>query len=81
MHSLLVGIAAFLPTNFANMYQISVLAFVALAAAIPHVLRDHAHGRRAYGARPGSIADRWDSYDGSCGTWGGATCKASFCCG
>jgi len=81
MRSLLVSPSAFVLTNFANIYQISILAFVALAAAIPHVLREHAHGRRAYGARPGSIAGRWDSYDGSCGTWGGATCRAGFCCG
>lgn len=66
-------------------FVISIVAFAASASASPHVSHghraSHSHYQNARSYIDGSIADRSISYDGSCGSWGGSSCPAGFCCG
>jgi len=68
--------------------QTVMIALAAFASAVPYAGRGHAHGHQLHNinhhvqvAHDISIAGRSISYDGSCGSWSGATCPAGFCCG
>lgn len=66
-----------------------VIALAALTSAAPfnwfglghrHAAA-HTHKHHTRGAPHEGLTERGVSYDGSCGSWGGATCPAGFCCG
>ncbi|KAK6436164.1 hypothetical protein LTR95_007643 [Oleoguttula sp. CCFEE 5521] len=64
--------------------QITALAFAAFAQAIPHSHQQFHNRHLARNDQSSNLtplAGRAVSYDGSCGSWSGATCPAGTCCG